>query len=111
MVVPMMAAAAGAAAAGAPGAQADELSNLDDVCLECAGIGITPCTWGLCLGSLWPAALVAMMAPGPLPGRHSHVMGTDACDCLLPVHPASSAAQLAFCNALCGVCVEQLHLG
>jgi hypothetical protein len=40
MVVPLMA----AAAAGVPNAQAaDEFVNMEDTCLECAGIGITPC--------------------------------------------------------------------
>jgi hypothetical protein len=51
LVVPIMA-AAGAAAAGAPNAQAaDDLSNLDDTCLECAGIGIVPCRWLRCKAS------------------------------------------------------------
>lgn len=43
LVVPMLA-AAGAAASGAQAA--DEMTNLDDTCLECAGIGIVPCEFG-----------------------------------------------------------------
>lgn len=68
MVVPIMA-AAGVAAARAPNAQAaDDLSNLDDTCLECAGIGIVPCTSlparlhvGFEAGTGWDSVVVAQI--------------------------------------------------
>lgn len=44
MVVPsIMAAAAAAGTSSAQAADNDMTANLDDTCLECAGIGIVPC--------------------------------------------------------------------
>lgn len=76
MVVPFMA-AAGAAAAAAPGAQAaDDLSSLDDTCLECAGIGIVPCKYAGVL-MLWfciMAGLQALCIRCALSGQHAPTM-------------------------------------
>lgn len=61
MVVPLMA-AAGAAAAAAPGAQAaDDLTSLNDTCLECAGIGIVPCKYAGVL-MLWFCIMAGLQA-------------------------------------------------
>lgn len=44
LVVPtIMAAAAAAGTSSAQAADNDMTANLDDTCLECAGIGIVPC--------------------------------------------------------------------
>lgn len=74
-----MAAAGAAAAAAAPGAQAaDEMTSLDDTCLECAGIGIVPCKLH-CLRRGAAVGITAAVHEAPVPGLHAPDKGDPAC--------------------------------